>query len=935
MVQDSLDPEWDEEFEFPAVVEGEGVDYICRIEVWDMGFLGKDSFLGEFEIQLDQLLLPPVSDIEVQLHTKNSLPKAKNQHVGGSLEVSYAVMKKDVADNDVLATSAPGKGDSDDDSEDGNQRGGKYPLSGLERRTVEKYMDLDDPVIRLSVERAEGLAKADLLGLSDPYVKVYRIDNAQKDRDCDPVAMTRVIEKTLNPVWNEDLIVALNIASKQNKEIGLSASSSRGTKKKANQKGIGLLDDWPILILEVWDKDNVNEGTFLGEITLTPPQYALARIHHEDLHKSKERNDKQNKYVQGSIHVRFLVQENTEKTSFQKFLFGPNRTLHLSTLVHVSIVSAKNVAKLTKGFKKKVTNPYCILRWKKEKVGETAIKKNSVDPTWANEKFTFDISQALVDFKWTNLTIEMWSKQGDIMDESINFLGEVHVSFLDMLHPSQGVTLKKELYTKPNVETGDGPKPTGGVLTIRISRSHVPQRVTVKYKEVRTYPIDIRSHNHEDNIESQYSNDKVRVVTSDPIPLEIVLDPDAERRRQRYERLDLPQLLNKYESLNERYLKSPFDQIGLISELHFGQTTNAFENNVSTVLHIGEGDMHLMPALVPQVDMTTEITSYEAEFVQEVVSDVDDEGNGDMLLEPPKEQIHVKREGDMCLVCRYPKHMIPRRDMTFLASLRDTMIKSLTLFEQREKRIKEREIVLDKIVQMHANSKRYTLEDIILTALRDVEYLFNCSVDIYLLQSGGQSASERIYLMPCSQETGYIDDNVMPGDVSEFVKMCAKVCRHNIMLQCYRGDCSVLGMDWKKEFSQSSVVPLDCIADDISVVEGRGLCHKLTTEALDAAGMGACAIPLMLGSEVMLGMMVLSGTDKLPHSIYRREKKLEGMKGSSQHAERTAAGSRIAEQDLEVQEMFEEGTSDCMRNLGSVLGPAIFAANMDSATSKT
>ena len=182
---------------------------------------------------------------------------------------------------------------------------------------------------------------------------MYRIDNAQKDRDCDPVAMTRVIDSDLNPVWNEDLIVGLNLSSGQDdKSVG---NSKNGKKVSGNP---GLLDDWPTLVLEVWDKDNVGEGTFLGEVTLTPPEYALSRAYHHDLQKTPGRNAKANKLVQGSIHLKFLIEENSEKSSFQKFYFGPNRTLHLSTLVHVSIVSAKNIAKIPKEFKKKTINTY-------------------------------------------------------------------------------------------------------------------------------------------------------------------------------------------------------------------------------------------------------------------------------------------------------------------------------------------------------------------------------------------------------------------------------------------------------------------------------------------------------------------------------------------------------------------------------------------------
>jgi len=89
-------------------------------------------------------------------------------------------------------------------------------------------------VLKIKIVKAQGLAKADLLGKSDPYV-VVKMNNEERHK-------TTVIKKCLNPVWdNESLSVALPTSGKK-----LAKS---------------------VLKVEVYDKDMVG-SEFLGRVTI-------------------------------------------------------------------------------------------------------------------------------------------------------------------------------------------------------------------------------------------------------------------------------------------------------------------------------------------------------------------------------------------------------------------------------------------------------------------------------------------------------------------------------------------------------------------------------------------------------------------------------------------------------------------------------------------
>lgn len=90
-------------------------------------------------------------------------------------------------------------------------------------------------LLTIKIERAQGLAKADMLGKSDPFV-VVKMNNEVRHR-------TAVIKKCLDPVWeNESLTIAL----------------------PTHPKKLGKC----VLQVEVFDKDTVGGNDFLGRVTL-------------------------------------------------------------------------------------------------------------------------------------------------------------------------------------------------------------------------------------------------------------------------------------------------------------------------------------------------------------------------------------------------------------------------------------------------------------------------------------------------------------------------------------------------------------------------------------------------------------------------------------------------------------------------------------------
>lgn len=906
VLKDTLEPVWEESFDMePSGDIKSGGVISCRVEVWDMDFLGKGSFMGEFCIPLDQLLEPPTSEIEVTLESRSSYNKSDNKFVGGTLVLSHTVLKvvsDDAEKNDELMDDSAS--DSDDSDDEVKKSPAVYELSKVEKQRVRRLLEIEDPVLKLNVGKAVGLAKADLLGLANSYVKIFRYStvefNASKRSVSgkDPLAATRVIERSLNPTWNDELVLGVNVRS----HLGDDGKESAG----------GLLDEWPIFVLEVWSKVKVGDGAFLGMLSIDPTQYALKASMSGDLMPSPTLDTKGNKFVQGSIFLDFKVEGQESKSLSSSYVLSPSNHLMPATHATLTIVSAKVDGVIKGGLRKKTVNPYCVVRWGEVKIGQTATKNNSMEPSWANEKFSLDLTQALLKPHWLGVTIEIWNRQAD---EAVLF-GEVTISLIELLHPSLGEIITRNL-RKSSVDTDkDKDQVVKGSLNFKISKYRFPQKISPLLKYVHCYPLELKNFdkNKSDPILKHYGQENPRVLLTNPVKLEVIRDTEEEMRRQGNENVNLPGVIRHIEELNNKYNTAIFDQVGLISEVHFGQTLSAFQREAPTVLHVGDCDCFLLPTIIKRPEYSARksdsITDFDGKSIPLPIKK--------SSVKKKKGKIDVG-DGDLCLVSRYMKERIPQRDIQFLKKMRDIISKSIVLFEQRHRRRIERQGIVQKLKNMCTDINRYSPEDVAMISIADLHLHFDCKVDVYLLRRN-KSCHQ---FVRCCPENGVVEPQDSGGwETNNFVSTSAKLCRHGLLLQFYRGNQAVASTSWKHGFSEASVLPLQSLREDIRAVESKKILGQIVNLSQQSFPMGGCLIPLMVQDEYLVGMLSISGTDKIPHSIYRLLKnehtKVEGLEMS-------------ADDDIETHQMFEEGTSACMRDVGLHLGHALFSARLVGA----
>ncbi|KRT85579.1 C2 domain containing protein, partial [Oryctes borbonicus] len=106
----------------------------------------------------------------------------------------------------------------------------------IPRLGIGDYSDEPTSNLRIKVVRGIGLAKKDIFGASDPYVRID-LNTINGDETIDSV-LTKTKKKTLNPVWDEEFIFRV---------------------KPAEHK----------LVLQVFDENRLTRDDFLGMVELT------------------------------------------------------------------------------------------------------------------------------------------------------------------------------------------------------------------------------------------------------------------------------------------------------------------------------------------------------------------------------------------------------------------------------------------------------------------------------------------------------------------------------------------------------------------------------------------------------------------------------------------------------------------------------------------
>nr|GEY48500.1 synaptotagmin-3-like isoform X2 [Tanacetum cinerariifolium] len=262
-------------------------------------------------------------------------------------------------------------------------------------------------ILHVKVVRASELLKMDILGSSDPYVKL-KLSGGR----IVPSKKTSIKTKNLNPEWNEEFKLTVNDPMSQVLELHVYDWEKVGMHDKLGMQVI------PLMLLKPHEKKELTVG----------------------LVKNLDSNDTRNRKSRGSITVEltfipfvedttgfngpidiYMRKETVPKTS--SFVNRPG-------LLLVTVISAHNVEG-----KHDNNNPFALVVFKGDK-RKTKLLKKTRDPTW-NEEFQFMLDEAPLE---EIIHIEVISKRKHRafgFGSSKEALGHVDINLVDVVYNSR------------------------------------------------------------------------------------------------------------------------------------------------------------------------------------------------------------------------------------------------------------------------------------------------------------------------------------------------------------------------------------------------------------------------------------------------------------------------------------------------------------------
>ncbi|CAM8959627.1 unnamed protein product [Rhodiola kirilowii] len=262
-------------------------------------------------------------------------------------------------------------------------------------------------ILHVKVVRAMKLLKMDLLGASDPYVKLSLSGERL------PAKKTSIKMKNLNPEWNEDFKLLVKDPETQ------------------------------VLQLHVFDWEKLKTHDKLGMQVI--PLRSLIPYETQsftlNLLKNLDPNDSQNRKSRGKIEVEMtlvpfrtdddvhfsgqLVDQSTvrERSERLQSISEISASLHGASLLQVTIQGADEVEG------KHHTNPYAVIHFKGES-RKTKVIKKSRHPCW-NEDFEFVLEEAPTDEK---IHIEVISRGRRFSFHRKESLGHIDINLDDVVY---------------------------------------------------------------------------------------------------------------------------------------------------------------------------------------------------------------------------------------------------------------------------------------------------------------------------------------------------------------------------------------------------------------------------------------------------------------------------------------------------------------------
>ncbi|KAF6166253.1 hypothetical protein GIB67_031037, partial [Kingdonia uniflora] len=255
-------------------------------------------------------------------------------------------------------------------------------------------------ILHVKILRAIKLLRMDLIGTSDPYVKL------RLSGEIHPPKKTTVKMKSLNPVWNEEFMFTIKDPECQ------------------------------LLQLDIFDWEKVGSHDKLG-MQMVPLKLLVpyeTKSFTLDLLKSMDPNDSQNKKNRGKIVVEMTFNPFKEedrssglvdefgRTKGSLAIIPKERSSRGAGLLLVIVQGAEDVEG------RKHSNPYALVLFRGERKKTKMIKKTR-DPCW-NEEFQFMLEEAPTDDK---IHIEVMSKRMGFGFQSKVSLGHVNINLIDVV----------------------------------------------------------------------------------------------------------------------------------------------------------------------------------------------------------------------------------------------------------------------------------------------------------------------------------------------------------------------------------------------------------------------------------------------------------------------------------------------------------------------
>ncbi|KAJ8572201.1 hypothetical protein K7X08_008712 [Anisodus acutangulus] len=249
-------------------------------------------------------------------------------------------------------------------------------------------------ILHVKILRAMKLRKKDILGASDPYVKVKLTESKL------PSKKTTVKHKNLNPEWDEEFSMVVKDPESQALELSVYDWEQIGKHEKMGMNVIPLKD-------------------------LTPDESKTMTL---DLLKNMDSNDTQNDKDRGQIMVELTYKPFKEDELPKEFKESdahkvPEGTPPEGGVLMIMVHEAQDVEG------KHHTNPYVRLIFKGEERKTKQVKKNR-DPRW-EEEFTFVLEEAPVNDRLHMEVLSTSTRIGLLHPKEV--LGYVDINLSDVV----------------------------------------------------------------------------------------------------------------------------------------------------------------------------------------------------------------------------------------------------------------------------------------------------------------------------------------------------------------------------------------------------------------------------------------------------------------------------------------------------------------------